>query len=144
MKAKSFFVIAAVAGMLAGCGNSPEKTCKKFLAVAEKAMKDKDGGKAKKSDDDMDKCVSEMKKMQDKDPETFKALNTCLDKSDSEDAMKCAIEKMMDYAMKDAKKGGDDDDKKSKKKSSDDDDDKGKKKKSDDDDSDKKKKKSDD
>ncbi len=97
--------ISALALFAWGCGNSPEKVCKKMADLEEKGAKDKD--KKKADSKDMDKCVKEMADMKEKDPETFKCVATCSDMSDYDGAMGCLFACML--KSKDVKGGLKDD-----------------------------------
>ena len=76
---------------VAGCDDDVTKVCKKMAELAEK---EKDlPEEAKKEMADIEKCKTEGKKEQEKDPEGFKKMSDCVMKaSKMEDVMSCAME----------------------------------------------------
>ena len=100
--------IAFAAFGLAGCKSDAQKICDKMKELAEKEAKGDDKEK-KASDEDMKKCVDELTKKGEKEPERLKKLATCMDgASNMEGAMKC----MMEDAKADMEKAKEGDDKK--------------------------------
>ena len=129
MKQRAFVVFGAPALALAfllGCTPSPEATCERVMKLAEEEASKKDHEiKEAKKTKLMDKCVTEMKEMKEKDADAYKCTAKCIKAvKQLDDAFMCmglCNYKPKDKAKdKDKDKSDDDDDKKKKKSKSDD------------------------
>ncbi|MGZ3420235.1 MAG: hypothetical protein ACXWUG_05440 [Polyangiales bacterium] len=119
-------VLAALGLGAFGCTPSPEKTCEKLQKLAEEESSKKSGDKPFVLS--MDKCLSNMNEMKERDPEAYKCTAKVIAKLSNLDTAFLAISVCdKNKPKKDKDKGdkdkGDDDDKdtKKKKKKSDDD-----------------------
>jgi hypothetical protein len=95
--------LAFAATTLSGCDDDATKVCKK---MAEIVKNDKElPEEAKKEAGDIEKCVTEAKKEQEKNPEAFKKQADCvMGKSDMKGVMECMAEAAKEEAKKDEEK----------------------------------------
>src|SRR5690349_19789518 len=82
MKQRAFVVLGAPVmafALLLGCTPSPEATCDRVMKLAEEeaSKKDKEIKDSKKTKL-KDKCVTEMKEMQEKDADAYKCTAKCI------------------------------------------------------------------
>jgi len=118
MRQRAFVVFGApilAFAFLLGCTPSPEATCERVMKLAEEEAKKKDHEiKEAKKTKLMDKCVTEMKEMKEKDAGAYKCTAKCIKAvKEIDDAFMCMG--LCNYKPKKDKDKGDDDDKKKKK-----------------------------
>lgn len=99
---KHVVLLLAVAFLFAaapGCKMTPEKICNKFQELAKKKAGDKkfDEAKLKKK---TERCVEEMKKMEEKQPDFYKCSSACVKDANSLDDAKGCYGKCKDKIKK--------------------------------------------